>query len=166
MATTRQEVLEAISKAQTLFVEYTEGMQAELAEGEKPKLRHGDYGFDGSRSPGRIALTLNNRLVSAGNSSVFDTTFEDRPDLMISPVLSNIFDDLKALSEDLTGTETVSPADLTTTYWIDHAGDLLIDIKTNEKQTVVKAEDIPALILDLRRMEATLKRKKNAKGDA
>ncbi len=88
------------SNTESLLKEIAE-LQAGLAEAEKPELRHGDYGYDATSPPGRIVLSLNNKLVTAGNASVYEKTLKERPDLTPSPVLGNIFDDLKALSEPL-----------------------------------------------------------------
>ena len=161
---TLQEVSDWLDRSKALIDKFDKRWQAQLAEAEKPELRHWDLGID---DEGRGFVVLSQATLP-GSPEAF---FSDGCGLVnvgerMSPAtrvgtLKKVFDDLKAMAEDLEKAETVSLAGLTTTYWIDKAGDLLIDIKTNEKQTVVKTKDIPTLILNLRRMYATQERKKN-----
>ena len=142
-------------------------LESQLAEAEKPELREGGYGWD---DIGPFFLwessCLWNKQYGPGRNTCISRSLNKKGNdkklaVWATQVTGNVLDDLKAMAEDLEKAETVSLAGLTTTYWIDKAGDLLIDIKTNEKQTVVKTKDIPTLILNLRRMYATQERKKN-----
>lgn len=139
-------------------------LEAELAEAEKPKLQHGDIAEHDDTKKLYLHVWYEGHLRPICVDSCYMNQHPKAKCYTKRGSLKEYFADLKAISEDLEKTETVSPADLATTYWIDKAGDLLIDIKTNEKQTVVKAEDIPELILNLRRLQATA-RKKNDNHD-
>ena len=69
-------------------------LEAQLREAEKPKLRHGDFGYSGSTEFPRLVLDKN-RL--AHSFRVFESTPHDEPTV----ILGNIFDLLKEWSEDL-----------------------------------------------------------------
>ncbi len=78
--------------------------ESKLAALDKPefKPKHGDYGYSSSPGcKGRIALSCDFKIVTAGTGSVFNVNEESNKQYYPSPVLGNIFDDLKAMSEPL-----------------------------------------------------------------
>ena len=157
-----KELLENARMVHKVSGHLIERLEKELAEPEKPTLRRGDYG-EAERDIGDTGFVVMEQSTLPGSPKAFygDGAGQVNVNDCVQKHVrfGNIFDEIKALAEDVERFETTSPAALATTYWIDNVGDLLIDIKTNEKQTVVKAENIPAFILKLRQMESTHKRK-------
>ena len=123
------------------------GEEIELLEAEKPELRHGDYGID-LLGKGRITLfkpSIRNDYTSIGIRTDGDHT-----------VLGNIFDDLKAMQEDLTEFMVM---------------DIKVSIDNNETKEPFRIDAVgaawwmdsdifSALILNLQRMHATHLRSK------
>ena len=130
-------------------------LHAQLAEAEKPKLRCGDYiTSDGeaiiiapSQLPAFPMTSYNERGMACGK--VEDGIHSTRH---IQP-LGNIFDDLKALAEPLEEFEYKGYSHGKKIKFEDDGG---IDLGSLRR---IKKEDIPAFILKLRRMEATMKAK-------
>lgn len=94
------EIEEWVDKVNAAFVkgqELLEKLQAQLAQAEKPELRHGDYGWDAhfnQHAPAdpRVYLDGHHYGCNGGNQDKFPLVF----------VVGNIFADLAALSEPLT----------------------------------------------------------------
>ncbi len=147
--------------------------ESDLAEAEEPKLRKGDYG---TKSMLRfVVVAINDRVVTFLWEGVCDKNqwetewdLSDINDFFV--FLGNIFDDLKAMAEDLTEFtmdgdakgqkvvvgQTVQPVDsiyIRTEHTQDEGEDFLL--------LHLNLSNFSAFILNLRRMEATLKRKQN-----
>ncbi len=136
-------------------------LEAQLAEAEKSELRHGDYGV---WNTGQFWLALyRNRVLEAfGSCSGAGMKVSAMPREQFI-ILGNIFADLKAMKEDLTefcrkdlngkqGCGTNAFAFAINGSRIEYRG---------HNFACLGLEEISKLILNLRRMEATLKRKKN-----
>ncbi len=132
-----------------------ERLEAELAEAEKPELRHGDYGPK-EGTEGRLVLKQYQKetLFSAGSASCARHCSSNQ---MPDAVLGNIFDDLKAIAEELTK-HTWDFGHNSYDAYIDMHGDLLLNGVSI--QLIVRKEEIPAFILNLQRLQYT-ERKKN-----
>ncbi len=152
---TRQDVLELLSETQTVFTEYLEGVKKwlDIAEPEEPKLRHGDYGLSLTDSHPRLYV-YDNGIRWANQSYV-----EGHDCIPGNPILGNIFDDLKAMQGDVEEFEVTSVNSLKVAISIDKVGD--VHLSDDEEDIWILGKDIPTLILNLRCMEATLKRKQN-----
>jgi hypothetical protein len=124
-----------------------EDMLAE-AEKSKPKLRHGDYGYCGKPNIYNMYFVDGRPVRPFGISDNGGQEFIDEP-IHEFKAVGNIFDDLKALSEPLEEYETGAGMKVKLT----NDGDLSFSC------TYVVNRNIPAFILNLRRMEATLKQK-------
>lgn len=77
--------------------------QAKLAELDKPKLRHGDYGFDVIGNPCCVIDVYGEGLRCASDS-VLTTVIQDHcpeSEVFVPVDPRNIFDDLKLMGEDL-----------------------------------------------------------------
>ena len=153
---TASDVDNALTNVQTLLTEYANHIRSCLpAEAEEPKLRHGDYGLSLTGSHPRLYV-YDNGIRWANQSYV-----EGHDCIPGNPILGNIFDDLKAMAEDLTEfefNETDSAHKLKgqlTDYTV-----ILKDLQDNEGVNI-DLKDLSAFIRNLRIMEATLKRKKN-----
>lgn len=149
-----------------------ESLKEQIAEEKKPKLRHGDYGLwdrEASLSSDNltfIALEVGDKLhwLSKDNSN---STYKkdcgpvDYKNLDDFVKLGNIFDDLKALQEDVT--EFVSHStktDRCIRFKLNREGALHVAI---EKEGGVQAGlhlDISHITPLLRQMEMTMKRNK------
>jgi hypothetical protein len=140
-----------------------EALKAKLAEESKPKLRHGDYGYDKEGDP---CLYLCAQSKDHGDgpmrrcSSAWLYEYEITNDsFKIVTLIANIFDDLKALQEGVTEFEIgcfkvdICSGFLYITDWYDKDDDGDI--------AELPIEDLSAFVLKLRQMEATLKRRKN-----
>ncbi len=74
-------------------------LNAELANLDKPKLRHGDYGYGEAKWPRLTLKADSDKMFSAGNNccEAEKDEYQNHPTI----ILGNIFDDLKRNSEDL-----------------------------------------------------------------
>ena len=103
------EDIEAVRANKTKAVAKIKEIEAKLAAEQKPKLRHGDYGvFDD------IKFTVT-EVTETRASFLWQTCHEWSTSLRLTcyqidklVVLGNIFDDIKALQEDVTEFETVN----------------------------------------------------------
>jgi len=160
MSTTRHDVLQAIKKAQTLFVEYTKEMRAELAETEKPKRRHGDYGYAGRREKGggqvpSLKCCLLNHLENGALNSYEDGGYNYETSMPMTK-LGNIFDDLRAIAKPL---EEINAGGIIIKK--DSSGGLNLDPPHGRHFFHVEKAKVATFILNLRRLAATAERAKN-----
>ena len=134
-----------------------EVLRAELAEAKKPKLRHGDYGIGNSTM--RIALwDERERKLTQGGCNTFPCGDSY---LKPSSILGNIFDDLKALQEPLKEFE-IDGSGYKLTAKAQPNSDILLSIAgygEDRISTFIPLKRIPKLILNLRRVERTMKAK-------
>jgi len=72
--------------------------EAELAEIDKPKLRHGDYGYSQKEKPCIMIADWDDDVLFCGNRSMGK---KGQITSRCSVILGNIFDDLKAMAEPL-----------------------------------------------------------------
>ena len=135
-------------------------LKAALAEAKKLELRHGDYGQAYPTASFRIIAKKQHGegLTCVGEDRMTDYI----PDGIT--ILGNIFDDLKAVAEPLTGFEVEC---------LSHVGDKIsVSLVDNETRPVFEFKyyhkgksqgncfvKIPDLILNLRRMQHTLRSK-------
>ena len=140
-----------------------EMLEAELAEAEKPELRHGDYGWDrGSRNCITLKVAGKEGLRQCIES---EGLWECAVDKCGEPtiVLGNIFDDFKAIAEDLeefdmdlTGCE--SSSHIRVQFEERNSG--IIAIRTEAGTWAwMTMDEFAVFILNLRGMQATQKRK-------
>ena len=78
--------------------------KAKLAELDKPKVKHGDYGYDGSGQTICVEKEKSGSNIHIKHRNGFGCTWSgvDHLDVVGYTVMGNIFDDLKRYSEDLT----------------------------------------------------------------
>ena len=135
-------------------------LKAKLAEEQKPKLRHGDYGLDCMGSRSVIAINQGGRLVKSMANGYTDCYNAVCIQNHRYPVLGNIFDDLKAIQEDVTEFEiegcgfklrvTISGTDIAISVIEPGQGEM--------KTTYIPQQRQAELVLKLRQMGATVKR--------
>ena len=91
---------QAVKDVSKLQVE-VEVLEIQLAKAKKPKLRHGDFGYDKDGGPKTVLLEHSGNLLQGGVS--YATTREGDPNrtLPLDCVLGNIFDLLEEWGEDL-----------------------------------------------------------------
>jgi hypothetical protein len=143
-----------------------EALKAKLAEEQKPKLRHGDYGYDKDGDP---CLYLCAQSKDRGDgpmrrcSSAWLYEYEITGDnFKIVTVIGNIFDDLKALQEDVTEFKVGNGegiGDEADGYFNARFDGRHVWLKVDDDGLYFEPEDISIIILNLRQMEATLKRR-------
>jgi hypothetical protein len=142
------------------------GLKQQIAEEKKPKLRHGDYGLyvrngDTYKFYVDKAGTLQFEVRQAGWSEYANQPLHETAKVIRQ---GNIFDDLKALQEDVTEFEIegqpvkdgVSMEDLSVKTNPHH---LVID--QGDDRVTLTHDKVPAFILKLRQMEMTMKRKES-----
>lgn len=124
-----------------------------IAEAKKPELRDGDYGPDEN---GQMSIAL-----ARGGGEFFyyqRGVNSNHPGYKPVTVLGNIFDDLKALQEDVTEFETVDGSrqnEIEVDFTEKH---LRIVDKDAGGHLAITIENLPDFILKLRQIQATLKR--------
>jgi len=159
---TESEIVQAIAEAQlrrnaitgdieSLTVSQIEAdrdisrLKAELAEAKKPKLRHEDYGITTAGNPW---IKIREDVFWLNEGSIESPT--EMPLSYFSNTFGNLGDDLKAIQEPL---EEFSIGWLNFKW--DEDGELSLD-----GDSYIDPDDIAEFILNLRRMEATMKAKK------
>ena len=133
---------------------------AEIAEESKPKLRHGDYGM--VRGFQKLMIRSGGKIESCGSSFMHgEGSMLDDPDAVI---LGNIFDDLKAMREDVDEFEIEGRKNHVRSVKVDKGlNHINIFDPDEDGLSQIAFEDLPDFILKLRQMEATLKRKEGGK---
>ncbi len=126
-------------------------LESQLAEAEKPKLRHGDYG-PATGSECRLVLKEygKDELRTAGPACCAATGEDQMPET----VLGNIFADLKARQETLKKLDWEYGARVYTAS-VDENNDLLIECLSRPEFAFIRHADIPAFILNLQRLVYT-----------
>jgi hypothetical protein len=147
----------AFQEAEKKVVDYIQGV-IDGKKAKKPKLRHGDYGYNAGTPESAMAVRLLNGTMTAmtahGVISDLELPLMNEPKV----VLGNIFDDLTALSEDVTEFEIA-----------DEDGDIIevnassrysggVHLKAAQHGVTLTAKKVRRLILKLQQVEATLKR--------
>jgi hypothetical protein len=143
-----------------------EELEQLIAEEQKPKLRHGDYGYflSGARW---LIIKRNEILEISGGCSASGMKASALPSYDRDGYVGNIFDDLAAMQEDVTEFEVKSPSHQTTGYLVhgrqsgDGNGFILEVTNYDGKYQSVRLDSpqMKKLALKLRQMEATLKRR-------
>ncbi len=142
--------------------------KAIVADEQKPKLRHGDYGFHpkseftGKDTTGRVVLSCDMKMVTAGNGSVHNVNEESNKAYYPDPVLGNIFDDLKAILKPLEKFKIDSDTleDSVEVHVTADRGGVLLTVKTESSTAFIridKGKEFSEFITKLRRMEAGMK---------
>ena len=145
--------------------------EASLAEAEEPKLRHGDYGtatYKGKEitwycdgSAGQDTLCLESYTYTVKHIRWFRLS-----SLENVRICGNVQDDLKAMAEDLGKCEIENGYYIPIRCDMTKHGKLIIrqdknsDCKMDDCWVSVHKDHIGDFILNLRRMEATLRRKR------
>lgn len=137
-------------------------LEIKIADEAKPKLRHGDYGYNGNSKACMVNQLHDghgNKLTVSNSSESYTYVFrqEDTADQCrhFDPkdVLGNIFDDLKAMQEDLTEFEVDG-----TIFKL--LGDTLDVTNTNScNGRIFLIAEMDAIVLGLRQMQGTYLRK-------
>ena len=142
-----------------------DALEAELAEAEKPELRHWDFGYD--EDSGDEFIVIEQSTLS-GSPKAFYADQKGQVYVNESTVvrvcLGNLkehFDDLKAIAEGLTK-HTWDYGHNSYEAYIDMHGDLLLNGVSI--QLIVRKEEIPTFILNLQRIQYT-ERQKNDNQD-
>lgn len=136
-------------------------LKAKLADEQKPKLRHGDYGFGKSKEPYLMTSTVGNNFGFLVN---VPHTYGDAARYKVVSNLGNIFDDLKAIAEPL----DKSGFELPFVAKNDNAIDIRVKIEygyvkfqdtasSGNSWVNMEVENLHTFILNLRRLEAGMK---------
>jgi hypothetical protein len=161
-----EQALKDNASSRDMFDALIKTPEAKIADEAKPKLRDGDYGICGNQQWAHIhgqTFWTDEKFSNPRNriSELTDSHFIEN-----SPSILNFADDLTALQEEVT--------DKWIKFVTDTAGNC-VDLKvqltekavwlysSNGRGVQLKAEKLSRLILKLRQMEATLKRRE-AKG--
>ena len=143
-----------------------EQLKKRIADEQKPKMRHGDYGFspsgEGAGDQPRITLSCNNTMVTAGNGSVNNTNRVSNEKYFPNPVLGNIFDDLKAMSKDLTEFTLYQDDDDGLEVKLNKNGTITIKDLNDDESASVQPEEVHEFARKIQIMAATaLRRQRN-----
>lgn len=128
--------------------------EAQLAEAEKPVLRHGDYGFEDNEHPTVLFRKDGKGNLKSIRESFGVNAYNDTP-LHDYDILGNIFADLKAIAEPLDDFEM----EIGRIYVLFSGGDLVIKDTMNDGSVHIPKGILHDFILNLRRIEATMKAK-------
>jgi len=141
----------AMNGIDSKFDEALGKINAQIAEAENPKLRHGDYGIDETNE--RFVVAEQSTLVGSPKAFYADQGGQRRADEHIPSKyrLGNIFDDLKALQEEVTEFDLGKY----TGYW---SGVGCLVIKDAIEKIVIEPDSINEFIRKLSQMWATQKR--------
>ncbi len=142
-------------------------LKAQLADADKPELRHWDLGID---DEGRGFVVLSQATLPGSPKAFFsDGDGLINVDERMSPAtrvgtLKKVFDGLKAMAEDLErfdmpGSGCTSPSKIQAQLENRNGG--IASICTGGPWCWLTLDELTELILNLRRMEATQKRKQN-----
>ncbi len=139
------------------FTEEIGNLQEQLAEAEKPKLRHGDFGVEKCKECTYPRLITNPASVTG--LTVSNEYGEIPPGNKITTVFGNIFDLLKEWSEDLEKFEVAGDCGVLNGAITSNNKDLWLKISSGS--TVFTLEQIEEIWHKLGREIATLKRKQS-----
>lgn len=125
-------------------------VEAQLAEAEKPELRHGDYGI---RNHTEFWICINGRVYwnNGQLSSLSDARF-------IESRLGNIFDDLKALAKPLKEFKVNNGPYETVTIML---GAGMLRFNDADGCILIKESEIPEFIRNLRRLIFTAEKERS-----
>ena len=141
-----------------------QALRDELAEAEKPKLRHGDYGYGGDGPACIMIADWDNHVRVCGDVSMGHPSKAVRK---VETHLGNIFDDLAVMQKDLTefviknGCHIPIRCDMTNHGKIMIRQDKNSDCKMDDCWVSVHKDHIRDFIRNLRRMYATHLRRKD-----
>ena len=125
--------------------------QAELKALDKPKLRHGDYGF------GHIAGDP--RLIAGSDPCIYGVSGSPNTASNFDIKLGNIFDDLAAIAEPLEEFKTKERRSFYSITCKVRNDDFIRMEDTNGDSIEISCDDLHDFILNLRRLENTLKKR-------
>lgn len=152
-----------VAKLDELIVAEKASVAKKLAEEAKPKLMHGDYGFTTRKD--RFCNIDIHSFVVIGEEIRFNTgSFNPVSEYPEGPYyiytkLGNIFDDIKAMQEDVTEFNMTDEFGLGLKMWYG-GGERKFRIEINGKSRLFLREtDMLAIAKACRQMEATLKRR-------
>ena len=128
-----------------------------IAEESKPKLRHGDYGtWEGDYGKGKAYLHVqcDDSLSPVSNTECYygQTSVDDA-----YAIQGNVFDDLKAMQENVTEFK-VKDEDGSTVEFSIRGGQMMIIAEDEDGEIVTYFELSDNVALKLQQMEATMKR--------
>lgn len=134
-------------------------LKAELAEAEKPKLKHGDFGIS-FNTFGRLTLKgLNGKMFSAGLGCCYDPDRGDKDHPKV--IFGNIFKMMDGWGKDLTEFKTGCTTDDRLEYYLkatlENNGDYRIG--TQDNTIIISANQVEIYWRKLGRMIMTRKRK-------
>lgn len=130
-------------------------LEKAIAEEQKPKLRHGDYGLSDRQDSSHLVCADNAGALRWTNfTGGYDGKRVTEGDHISHFVhFGNIFDDLTALQEDVTG------FDYDNTGFRLKGRDLQLKYHNNGRGQTWNIDLTPELVMQIRQMEATLKRR-------
>jgi len=142
------------------------GLKAQLAEAEEPKLGHWDLGID---DEGRGFVVVSQDTLPGSPKAFFEDSGglieADRrmsPDTRISN-LKEVFADLKAMQDDLTRFMVYDKQNERKIEFVASPGNLYVSLQESSGERHININiPLDRTVLDLRSMEATLKRQKNS----
>ena len=160
----KQTRLEQVDKDIEALLANKAEIEAEIEAEKKPKLRHGDYGEWYGPNKNSFILDLseatNNEyygLWRVEDGDIGTRIGHSEANFSKSTILGNIFDDLRALQEDVTEFEIDAGANQFATkasFFPNH-----VNIADEGGEVAINYRNLSTFILKLRQMEATLKRR-------
>lgn len=164
------ENLKKFQDAEAVVCRYIKGViekeEAKLAEEQKPELRHGDT-F--AKDDYLVVILIDGdecRIVHKDGSNHFNTINEIAYELEGYTFIGNIFDDLKAMQEDVEEFEVkccTNPKGSMNIYISRKRKDYVVFSYKGDAAVHVPFKDLPDFILKLSQINATCKRKKAKK---
>ncbi len=164
LASTTMSLMETINK-----------LKAEIAAAEKPKLRHGDYGYDVGGKPCAAMRYYDDpgkKLRAVSTTCIHTVDCSEHTECVPKTVIGNIFDDLKAMKEDLTEFEIereVHNGEMQAYLGHSHGSDCSCKCSQKPHDSVYihtgtsgwfSLDQLAKIIKSFRQMEATAKRNK------
>ncbi len=130
----------------------TDRLISELAESEKPELRHGDYGWTPKGFQQIMVKTGDDSNIFAG-SGFASVKEEFEGEEVLEAAIGNIFDDLKAMQEDLT------EFDVGNNHFLMASGFVSVVDTSDGDRVDFEISDLLEIALNLRCLRATHLRK-------
>ena len=143
------------AKSKDMFDALVDELKQAIAVEAKPKLRHGDYRLAKHGGSPRLYIKGSDGDMCWCDNDAVKGSLTAGSD---NEPFGNIFDDLTAMQEDVTEF-TAGGNNFTFTT----SGGIHIEDDNDMEAVVIKSEDIPAVILGLRQMQATQRRKEAGK---
>lgn len=126
-------------------------LEAQLAEAEKPKLRHTDFGWDADGTPcGAVTVSGRDVLRMVGNRAVGDGVCTEDRHYGPTTIAFNALDDLKAMAERVTQVKANGVL-----FTMDSSGGINIDPAPGRSMFHVEEKAVDEFVMDIRRLVQT-----------